>query len=98
MTSIGIVTFQRDLDSPLKLKDVIFVLRLKKNLISLAILEDRGYDMIFNKGKTFLRQIAMRQVKKVEVCVKNLYKLDVEDCVELRTKEEKVQGHDVGEL
>ena len=98
MTSIGKFTFQRKSGSPLRLKDAMFVLGLKKNLISIAVLEDRGYDMIFNKGKTFLRHISTRKVKKIEVCVKNLYKLDVEDCVALKTKEEKVQGHDVGEL
>jgi len=92
------MTCERELGSSLRLKDVMFVLGLKKNLISIAVLEDRGYDVIFNKGKTFLIHIAMRQVKKIEVCVKNLYKLDVEDCVALKTKEEKVQGHDVGEL
>ena len=76
----------------------MFVVGLKKNLIYVVVLEDRGYDVIFNKGKTFLRHIAMRQVKKIKDCVKNLYKLDVEDCVALKTKEEKVQGHDVGEV
>ena len=30
--------------------------------------------------------------------MKNLYKLDAEDCVALTTKVEKVQGCDVGEL
>jgi hypothetical protein len=63
-----------------------------------AMLEDRGYDVIFNKGKDFLRHIAMGQVKQIGVRVKNLYKLDVEDCVALSTKAEKVQSRDVGEL
>ena len=49
-----------------------------------------GCEVIFNKGKAFLRHITMRQVKKIKVCVKNLYKLYVEDCVALKTKEEKV--------
>ena len=30
--------------------------------------------------------------------VKNLYKLEVEECVDLSTKEERVQTRDVGEL
>jgi len=63
MTNIGIVTFQRELGSPLRLKDVMFVIGLKKNIISIAVLKDRGYDVIFNKGKTFLRHVATRQVK-----------------------------------
>jgi len=51
---IGTVTFQRESASPLRLKDVMIVLGLKKNLVSIAILEDHGYDVIFNKGKAFL--------------------------------------------
>ena len=58
--------------------------------MSIVVLEDHGYDMIFNKGKTFMRHIAMRDVKNIEVCVKNLYKLDVEYFVGLRTREEEV--------
>lgn len=44
-TTVGIVTSQRDSGSPLRLKDVMFVSGLKKNLISVAVLEDRGYDV-----------------------------------------------------
>lgn len=55
---IGTVTFQREYGSPLHLKDVMFVLGLKNNLIFVAVLEDCGYDEIFNKGKAFLRHIA----------------------------------------
>lgn len=32
------------------------------------------------------------------VCVNNLYNLDVENCVSLRSKERKVHSLDVGEL
>lgn len=90
MTSIGTVTFQRESGSPLRLKDVMFVLGLKKNLIFIGVLEDCGYDVNLNKGKEFLRHIAMGQVKKIKVCVKNLYKLDVEYYATLSIKEEKV--------
>jgi len=38
---------------------VIFVLGLKKNLVYVTFLEDRGYDVIFSKGNEFLRHIAM---------------------------------------
>ena len=39
-TGIGTVTFQRESGYPLRLKDVMFVPGLKKNLISVAVLED----------------------------------------------------------
>ena len=48
--------------------------------------------MILSKGKAFLRHIAMGQVKKIGIQVKNLYKLEVEECVALSTKEERVQN------
>ena len=50
-TEISIITFQRESGSPLRLKDVIFVPGLKKNLIFVAVLEDCGYNFIFSKGK-----------------------------------------------
>ena len=45
------------------MKDVKYVLGLNKNLVSIAMLEDKGYDVVFSKGKVFLRNITMRQVK-----------------------------------
>lgn len=62
-TDIGIVTFQRESSSPLRLKDVMFVSGLKKNLVSIVVLEYHGYDVIFSKGKAFMRHIAMGHVK-----------------------------------
>ena len=89
-SNIGNVTFQGECSSPLTLKDVMYVLGLKNNLVSISMLENYGYDVIFRKGKAFLRHIASGQEKWIEVRMKNLYKLDVEDCVELSMKAEKV--------
>ena len=94
----GMVVLQREHGAPLTLTDVKYVPGLKKNLVSVAMLEEKGYDVVFNKGKAFLRHIANEQVKQIRVRVKNLYKLDVEDCVALSSKAEKVQSHDVGEI
>ena len=63
VTSVG--TFQREHAAPLTLKNVMHVPRLTKNLVSISMLEDKGYDVIFSKGKAFLRHIAMVQVKKI---------------------------------
>ena len=60
MTSINTVTFQRESGSPLTLKYVMYVPGLKKNLVSVAMLEDHGYNVIFSKGKAFLRHITTR--------------------------------------
>ena len=59
MTDIGTVTFQREYGSPLRLEDVFYLPGLRKNLVFLAILEDRGYEVMFRKGKVFLKNIAM---------------------------------------
>jgi len=52
---ISTINFQRESRSHLRLKDVMFVLGLKKDLIFLAVLEDHGYVVILSKGKAFLR-------------------------------------------
>jgi len=96
---IGTVTFQRESGSPLTLKDVMYVPGLKKNLFSMAVLlEDHRYDVIFSKGKAFLCHMALGQVKRIRVRVKNLYKLDVEECASLSTKAENMQSRYISEL
>ena len=54
-TGIGTITFERESNNPFLLKDVMHVPGLKKNLVSVAMLEDRGYDVSFSEGKDFLR-------------------------------------------
>ena len=71
---------------------------LKRNLVSIAMLEDRGYDVVFSEGKVFLRKKSTRQVKKIGVHVKNLYKLDVDGCTTLMGKVDRVVSWDEGEL
>jgi hypothetical protein len=53
-TSIGTITFQRESGKPFQLKNVMHVLGLKKNLVSVAMLEGRGYDVVFSSGKFYL--------------------------------------------
>lgn len=43
------------------------ILGIKKNLIFVVVLEDRGYDVIFNKGNEFLRYTDTGQVKQMRV-------------------------------
>eukprot|EP00253_Pinus_taeda_P027246 PITA_27246 len=65
-TNIGIVTFQEESGSPFTLKDFMYVLHLKKNLASITMLEDHGYNVIFSKVEDFLRHIALGQVNQIE--------------------------------
>ena len=56
----GTVVFQREHGAPLTLTNVKYVPGLKKNLVSVSMLEDKGYDVVFSKGKVFLRHIGTR--------------------------------------
>eukprot|EP00253_Pinus_taeda_P030483 PITA_30483 len=98
VSGVGTVAFQREHGAPLTLIDVMYVPGLKNKLVSIVMLEDKGYNVIFSKGKVFLRHIAMGQTKRIGVRVKNLYKLEVDDCVALSMKAKLVQSQDIGEL
>ena len=65
VSRVGTVIFQREHEAHLTLTDVKYVPGLKRNLVSIAMLEDRGYDVVFSKGKVFLRHIITRQVKQI---------------------------------
>ena len=80
------------------LKDVIHVPGLKKNLVSVIMLEDKGYDVVFSEGKAFLRHKKMGQTKKIGIRVKNLYKLEVDGCAAMMSKAEEVVSRDEDEL
>ena len=97
-TDIGTITFERDSGKPFLLKDVMHVPGLKKNLVLVAMLEDRGYDIVFSEGKAFLRHKKMGQTKRIGIRVKNIYKLEVDGCTEMMGKAEEVVSWDEGEL
>ena len=77
-TGIGTITFQRESGKLILLQDVLHVPGLTKNLISVAMLEDKGYEVVFREGKVFLRHKETGQVKKVGIRAKNLYRLEVD--------------------
>jgi hypothetical protein len=54
VTGIGTITFQRESGKPFQLKYFMHVPGLKKNLVSVVMLDDRGYDVVFSDGKDFL--------------------------------------------
>ena len=98
VSSEGTIVFQREHGAPLTQTDVKYVPGVKKNLVSVAMLEDKGYDVVFSKGKAFLRHIGTGQTKRIGIRVKNIYKLEVDDCAALSSKAKMVQSQDVGEL
>ena len=46
----GIITFQRESMSPMTLRDVLFVPGLKKNLISVSMIKNKGLGVTFLDG------------------------------------------------
>jgi hypothetical protein len=98
VTGIGTITFQRESRKPFQLKNVMHVPGLKKNLVSVAMLEDKGYDVTFSNGKSYLRHKETGQVKKIGIQVKNIYMLEVYGCGAMMGKAEKVVTRDEGEL
>ena len=44
------MSFQREFQQPMVVRDVFYVPRLKKNLISVSTIEDRGYEVVFLDG------------------------------------------------
>jgi len=72
-TDISTISFERESSKPFLLKEVMHVLGLKKNLISVAMLEDEGYDVVFSEGKAFLCSKTTGETRKIGVQVKNLY-------------------------
>ena len=61
------VPFPLSSGKPFVLKEVMHVPGLKKNLISVAMLEDKGYDVVFNEGKAFLRSKTTGETRKIGV-------------------------------
>jgi hypothetical protein len=51
---VGTASFQQESDKPLWFVDVLYVSRLKKNLISDSTLEDKGYEVNFRNGRVFV--------------------------------------------
>jgi len=97
-TGIGTISFERESGKPFILKDVMHVPGLKKNLISVAMLEDKGYDVVFSKGKAFLRHKTTGQTRRIGIQVKNIYQLQVDGCAVMAGKVEGVVSRDEGEL
>ena len=77
---------------------LLYVPGLKKNLVLVAMFEDRGYDVVFSEGKAFLRHKSTGQSKRIGIRVKNLYKLELDVFATMMSKEDQVVSRDEDEL
>jgi hypothetical protein len=50
----GTISFQRESQPPMLLRDVLYVLGLKKNLILVSTIHEKGYEVLFYDGKVLL--------------------------------------------
>jgi hypothetical protein len=50
----GTVSFHREYLPPMLLREVLYVPGLKKNLVSVSFIEERGYQMLFHDGQVLL--------------------------------------------
>ena len=98
VTRIGTITFEREFGNPFLLKNVMHVPGLNNSLVSVAMLEDKGYDVVFSEGKAFLRHKTTGQTKKIGARIKNLYKLEVDGYAAMVGKVEEVVSRNEGKL
>jgi hypothetical protein len=54
VVGVGTVTFQRDGMPPISFTDVLYVLGMKKNLISVSTLQDRGLEVTFRGSEVLI--------------------------------------------
>ena len=54
VVGVGTVSFQRESLPPLKVREVLYVPGLKKNLISVSTIEDQGYEVTFRRGQAIV--------------------------------------------
>lgn len=91
----GTDNFERDSGSSLHLEDVLYVLGLKRNLVSVTTLEDKGYDVIFSRGKAYLKHLTYGCKKQIVVRKKNLYLLQFETGTTLSSNIGSAQSRDM---
>lgn len=52
----GATSFQFDSGKTLQMRDVLLVLGMTSNLITVSTLEDEGYDVILSRGRVFIQK------------------------------------------
>jgi hypothetical protein len=73
----GTILFQLESRGSLEAQDVIYVLDLKKNLLSISSLEDGGYEVLFKKGQALIHSEGAIPDTTVTISVKEgkIYRL-----------------------
>jgi hypothetical protein len=79
LKAVGSSSFQLDYDIPLQLSEVLYVPGMKKKLVYLSALEDKGYKVIFSEGKflAWHKNSCMDSSQVIGVPENSLYRLTV---------------------
>jgi hypothetical protein len=79
MKGSGAISFQLDSSTPLHLSDVLFVPGMRRNLVSISALEDKGYKVSFSDGKVLAwhKNSSMGSSHVIGVREDSLYRLTV---------------------
>ena len=74
---ISSASFQLDSGTVFHVEEILYVPSLKKNLLSVGVLEDKGYTVAFSKGKAIIWPSNEDMSLAMEIRVKegNVYKL-----------------------
>lgn len=73
----GTIMFQLELGGFFEAQDVLYVPGLKKNLLSVSVMENRGFDIMFKKGQVLIHPERASPDTAVSIGVRegNLYRL-----------------------
>ena len=52
----GATSFPLKTGKTLKMKDVLHVPRMTSNLVAVSTLEDKGYDVLFSRGRVYIQK------------------------------------------
>jgi hypothetical protein len=76
---VGTSTFQLDSDMQLQFKEVLYVPGMKRNLVSISALEDKGYKVTFSEGRVLAwhKDSHINSAKVVGVRENSLYRLTI---------------------
>jgi hypothetical protein len=76
----GAISFQLDFSTPLHLSDVLFVPGMRRNLVSISALQEKGYKVSFSDCKVLARHknASMGSARVISVQEDNLYRLAVQ--------------------
>jgi hypothetical protein len=99
---VGNSTFQLNSDMQLQLREVLYVPRMKRNLVSISALEDKGYKVTFSEGRVlswhkdshinFSKVIGCQENKLYRLTIKPIQAL-LHDTINLRELWHRILAH-----